>query len=116
MDATYKDTITAQLEGNPFIDYEIKEGLLKILWRFSEDELKNVTKQDKNRFFYKSKLIDVAARLRDEMPSTEKRKLQTQANKAAREGRKLKNKFTEYTFPTTYTRSGHKYVNGKREY
>ncbi len=116
MDATYKDTIMAQLEGNPFIDEEIKEGLLKILWRFSEDELKNVTKQDKNRFFYKSKLLDVAARLRDEMPSTEKRKLQTQANRAARQGRELKNKFVEYAFPTTYTRSGHKYVNGKREY
>ncbi len=116
MDTTYKDTITAQLEGNPFIDEEIKEDMLKSLWRFSENELRNVTKEDKNRFFYQGKLIDIAARLKDEMPTKDKKKVQMQTNKAAREGREIKNKFIEYAFPTTYTRGGHKYVNGKRQY
>lgn len=116
MDATYKDTITAQLEGNPFIDYEIKEGILNIIGRFSENDLKNMTKEDKNRFFYKSKFADVKNKIKEEMPTGLKKSLQAQVNREARQGKESSNKFVAEAFETTYTRGGHKYINGKRIY
>ena len=116
MDATYKDTVTAQLEGNPFIDYEVKEGILNIIGRFSENDLKNMTKEDKNRFFYKSKFTDVKDKIKENMPVSVKKSLQAQANRAARQGKENSNKFVAEAFETTYTRGGHKYVNGKRIY
>ena len=116
MDATYKDTITAQLEGNPFIDYEIKEGILNIIGRLSENNLKSMTKEDKNRFFYKSKFTDIKNKIKDEMPTGLKKSLQAQANREARQGKESSNKFVADAFETTYTRGGHKYINGKRIY
>lgn len=75
-----------------------------------------MAKDDKNRFFYRNSQGDVEKRVLDKMPDNVKRQLQTQANKAARGGQKSANAFVAENFNTTYTRGGHKYVNGRRIY
>lgn len=116
MDATYKDMVTAQVEANALIDLEIKDDLLKVLNRFSENDLKELSKDEKNRFFYKNGFNDVAKKIKDEMPPTLKKYYQKKANAAARAGTEIDNKFVSQNFETTYTRGGHKYVNGVRKY
>ncbi len=117
-DATYKDTVTAQIEGNPFIDYEIKESILNIMKksRFNESDYQDMTKEDKNRFFYKNKFSNVADKIKDTMPVGIRKRYQAEANAAARAGTKHKDKFVAEAFGTTYKKGGHKYIDGKRQY
>lgn len=115
MDATYIDTIKAQISGNALIDYESKEDILKVVDKLSESELIALSKNDKNRFFYKNRQGDIQSALKDKLPDKLKKSLQLQANRAARTGQASSNKFAS-NFETTYTRGGHKYVAGKRIY
>ena len=52
MDATYKDTVTAQLE-KPVYRFRNKGGILSIIGRFSENDLKNMTRRTKTDFLQK---------------------------------------------------------------
>lgn len=117
MDATYRISITEQLRGNPLIDYyDVKMDLIEILNKFDEDTLREMAKNNKNRFFYRNSQSDIEERMLEKMPNNVKRQLQTQANKLARGGQKSENAFVAENFSTTYTRGGHKYVDGRRIY
>jgi len=116
VDATYHDTVKAQIGGNALLDYEYKDDILKIIDKFSESELQQMAKSDKNRFFYQNGQSGIESKLKTEMPDRIKKTLQAQANRAARNGQQASNKFVANNFDTTYTRGGHKYVSGKRIY
>lgn len=116
MDATYRETVTEQLRGNALIDYEVKEGLIDILNKFDEGTLREMAKDDKNRFFYRNNQSGIEKRVFAKMPENVKRQLQSQVNRLARSGQKSENAFVANNFDATYTKAGHKYVNGKRIY
>lgn len=116
MDATYRETVTEQLRGNPLMDYDTKMDLIDILKKFDEGTLREMAKDDKNRFFYRNGQSDIEKRIKEKMPENVKRQLQGQVNKLARGGQKSENKFVSENFNATYTRAGHKYVNGRRIY
>lgn len=116
MDATYRETVTEQLRGNPLIDYDVKMGLIEVLNKFNESTLREMAKDDKNRFFYRNSQSDIEKTIKEKMPENVKRQLQSQVNRLARGGQKSENAFIAENFTATYTRAGHKYVNGKRIY
>jgi len=115
-DVTYRVTAEAQISGNPLLDYEYKKDLLKILNEFSDGEIERMAKQDSNRFFYKGGASDLEKKIKKEMPTKLQKKLQMQANREQRKSNTISNKFIANNFKTTYTRGGHKYVNGFRQY
>lgn len=116
MDATYRETVTEQLRGNPLIEYDTKMGLIEILNKFDEGTLREMAKDDKNRFFYKNSQSSIEKRIIDKMPDNVKRQLNAQGNKLARSGQKSDNAFLAENFSGNYTRGGHKYENGRRIY
>lgn len=104
------------MRGNPLIDYDTKAGIIEVLNKFDEGTLREMAKDDKNRFFYRNSQSDIEKRVKDKMPDNVKRQLQQQANRLARNGKTSENEFIARNFETTYTRGGHKYVNGQRIY
>lgn len=116
MDATYKETAIIQIEHNTSIDYELKADLIKVIKSLDEETIKNLTKDEKNRFFYKSSRADVGKALKDNLPKGKRTYMQATANRLAREGKVSNNTFIRDNFATTYTRGGHKYINGVRDY
>ena len=116
MDATYKDTMTEQIGGNPFVDDYEKADLIDVLKMFSESDLKSMAEGDKYRFFYKSSQNEISEQMKERMPQTVRARIQTQVNRLARAGAKSENSFIRENFSATYTRGGHKYVDGVRKY
>lgn len=111
MDTTHKQSLIAQIEGNAKIDYRDVEKIVKILNTKSETFAKGVMKAGKSRFFYSAQLEDVIAKIKSSMSANEKKQEQRMANKIARMGGE-----SSSLFEATYTRGGHKYVNGVRLY
>ena len=116
MDATYKDTMTEQIGGNPFIDDYEKADLIDVLNMFSESEIKSMAEGDKYRFFYKSSKTELSEQMKERMPKKVRTRIQTQVNRLARADATSENSFIKENFSGTYTRGGHKYINGVRDY
>lgn len=116
MDATYRDTATEQVRGNPFISWETKESILDVMKYLSEGTLKEMTRNEKNRFFYQAGTSELEKRIFEKLPQSVKNKMQREVNAAARKGLEVDNSFIRNNFSSTYIRAGHKYVNGKRIY
>ena len=51
MDVSYKETVNAQINANALMDYDYKKDLLEIINKFSEEQLKKMSKSDSSRFF-----------------------------------------------------------------
>lgn len=111
MDATYKDTLIGQLSGNAPLDYRDADELIKLIRNKSEGFAKGLLTGGKSRFFYTAKTEDIINKIKSTLTPSELRGGQRSANKNAREG-----VWDSKVFETTYTKSGHKYVNGRREY
>lgn len=110
MDATYKASAMAQIEGNPTINLFLKEDLIEIFRLKSESAMKQMCKQDGNgRFFYDSDESDLASDL-------DKIVTQAEVNKLRRQGYKFQSAEINEKFPATYRRGGHYYINGYRQY
>lgn len=110
MDATYKESAIAQIEGNPTINLFLKEDLTEIFRLKSESTMKRMCKQDgKGRFFYDSDESDLAADL-------DKIVTQAEVNKLRRQGYEFQSAEINEKFPATYRRGGHYYINGYRQY
>lgn len=110
MDATYKECAQAQIEGNPTIDFDFKEDLVKIIKSKSESTVKRLCRQDgEGRYFYDSDGEDLTANI-DKITN------QAEINKLRRQGYKFQSDVINNKFPATYRKSGHYYVNGVRMY
>lgn len=91
-------------------------GIVEVLKKFDEGTLREMAKDDKNRFFYRNSQSDIESRVLEKMPDSVRRQLQNQANRLARSGQESENAFIAENFETTYRRGGHRYENGRRIY
>lgn len=119
-DATYKLTAWESLSNNPTLDLRSKDQMLDLVKKYlSESECKDLVliEDQKGRFFYNVPINEIGAKLADIAGTNASlsTKLQKIVNSEAREGRKV-SWLTDTQFTATYTRGGHKYVNGVRLY
>ena len=116
-DATYRDSVEGQINGNVFLSWTIKEGIIDILNRyFSEAQIKRMSAVDKKRFFYMSEKIDISEKIMSGLTPAQKKTIQKQVNQLAQNGLQHDNAFVRENFSSSYTRGGHKYVTGRRLY
>lgn len=116
-DATYRESVEGQIGGNAFMSWDMKDGLIDILNRyFSESQIKAMSAADKHRFFYVNGQTDISKKVLSNLSASAKRSIQSQVNNLARQGLQSDNAFIRENFSGTYTRGGHKYVEGKRIY
>lgn len=110
MDTTYKESLIGQIEGNAKLDFREADELIRIANKFSENQAKTAV-LGKKRFFYTAEKEETINTIKGMMTASEARTEQKLANKRMRE-------FGERSrlFETTYTRGGHKYVDGVRIY
>lgn len=116
-DATYRESVEGQINGNVFLSWDMKDGIIDVLNRyFSEAQIKSMSAADKKRFFYKNGQTDISQKIMGGLSPTQKSTIQKQVNRLARNGQQSDNAFIRENFSASYTRGGHKYVNGQRIY
>lgn len=113
-DTTYKESVIEQIRGSSQIADGDKKELVKYVRKLDENKSKGLTQGRNNRFFYRSSQQDVETKIVENLKPGQRRYLQLQANKAAARGET--DTFAQRHFKTTYTRGGHKYVDGVRQY
>lgn len=130
MDVTWHENIIAQLRQG-HTDEEYADALIRYLPLFSEDELKELAGQagEAHRWFYGTDVsTDVSTgnlkfknKLRQKIERagiTSQRAVNAYARKhgGAQPDRVADDPVLSDLFNTTYSRGGHLYVNGKRQY
>lgn len=116
-DATYRESVEGQINGNVYLSWAMKEGIINVLNRyFSEAQIKRMSAADKKRFFYRNGQTDISEKIMSGLTSAQKSTIQKQVNRLARNGLQSDNAFVRENFSASYTRGGHKYVNGRRLY
>ena len=111
MDTTHKDSLIAQIAGNGKLDFRDVDLLIEIVGKMDETRAESLMRSGAKRFFYNSSTAEIVEKLRGELTANELKSGQRQANKRARE-----DNYISKVFETTYTRGGHKYVDGFRIY
>ena len=73
MDVSYKETVNAQINANALMDYDYKKDLLEIINKFSEEQLKKMSKSDSSRFFYKRETTEIDKTIKENLTDNEKK-------------------------------------------
>lgn len=126
MDVSYRETNTAQIEGNPVMDYRLKEDLLFLIDNvFSESKNKQAAYMDgSGRYFYNADNSTIASdiqKLCTQRIANDLYRRYGRVNLPQTAGEKIENPIFQSeifrnAFPVEYTRSGHRYVYGTRVY
>ena len=111
MDATHKDSLIAQITGNGKMDFRDADSLVKIVGKMNETRAESLMRSGAKRFFYNSSTEEIVEKLSGALTANELKSGQMRANKMARD-----DNYISKVFKTTYTRGGHKYVDGFRIY